>query len=498
MANTEVLSRTRVGKRPARRAKNAQDEPVLCVDLDGTLIRTDVLAESVLALLRRNILFLFLLPIWLLQGRATLKAEIARRVTINPARLPYNPEFLSFLRAEKTRGRRLYLATASHEKPARSIARHLRLFDGIFASTDATNLKGTAKLARLEAEFGAGNFDYAGNGRVDVPLFAAAHGGILVNPEAGVRGKLRSTGCEPLAEFDAGSRSLRPYFKAMRLHQWLKNALVFLPLLLAHKLFEFSALQQSATAFIAFGLCASSVYILNDLLDLADDRRHPEKKQRPFAAGSVPIPHGIVMAAVLLLASAGLAALLPWQFAAVLASYYALTLGYSFFIKRTLLFDVITLAALYTSRIVAGSAAIDIPRSPWLLAFSVFLFFSLALVKRYVELGEAKDTKASLSERARGYRCADRETLSQFGIASGLISVLVLALYVDSDNVRDLYGHPEIIWFLCPLLLYLITRIWVLARRGELPGDPVLFAARDWRSQAIVGVGAALLLAATL
>lgn len=498
MSNTDVLGQSSAKMRKRRSRKPASSAPPLCVDLDGTLIRSDVLAESVLALLRRNLLYIFLLPVWLMRGKARLKAEISRRVTLDAANLPYHQELIAYLRAEKARGRRIYLATASHEIPARAIARHLRLFDGVFASSDTVNLKGPRKLARIETELGAGNFHYAANGRVDLPLFEAAQGAMLVAPETGVKRRMCRAGIVPVAEFDGPARSFRSYVKALRLHQWLKNTLIFLPLLLAHKVSDLAALQQSALAFLAFGLCASSVYLLNDLLDLADDRRHPEKRQRPFAAGLMPVSHGLVLGGVLLAASAAIAALLPWQFSAVLASYYAMTLAYSFFFKRTLLFDVIVLAALYTSRIVAGSAALAIERSPWLLAFSVFLFFSLALVKRYVELGQARDTQTSLSERARGYRSADRETLSQFGVASGLISVLVLALYIDSDTVRELYGHPEIIWFLCPLMLYLITRIWVLARRGELPGDPVLFAARDWRSQCIVGLGALLLLAATL
>lgn len=472
--------------------------PPLCVDLDGTLLRTDLLYETALALLRRNILYLFLLPLWLLKGKAHLKAEIARRVSLDPAALPYSDDFLAHLREQKAKGRTLVLATASHESLARRVAAHLGLFGAVIASDGRANLKGAAKLARLEAEFGARGFDYAGNGHTDVPILAGARKALLVNPDSGVRAAAEKRGAHISAEFARENAGPRAWLKAMRLHQWLKNLLIFLPLLLAHRIFDLAAWQDGVVAFLAFGLCASSVYILNDLLDLADDRRHPEKRNRPFASGALPVQYGLLAAPLLLAGAAGLAALLPWEFGAVLAFYYALTLAYSFFLKRTLLFDVITLAALYTIRIVAGSAALEVERSPWLLAVSVFVFFSLALVKRYVELGEAGDTHIPLASRSRGYRAADRETLSQMGISSGLMSVLVLALYVDSDNVRELYPHPEVIWFVCPLMLYLVTRIWVLARRGEMPGDPVLFAARDWRSQAMVALGAALLMAAAL
>lgn len=498
MADATVVSRPDKKKPVLRRQNPAASMAPLCVDLDGTLVRSDLLVESLLLLLRRNILFLFLIPLWLLSGKAKLKAEVARRIKIDPAPLPYSEAFLKYLRSEKAKGRRLVLATASNEKLANAVANHLDLFDEVIASDSKVNLSGAVKLKRLEALYGAGKFDYAGNDRADLEIFRAATGAILVNPMRGVRAGALKAQVKIIAEFGEQPTTLRAYLKAIRLHQWLKNILIFLPLLLAHKFLDPAAWQQGLLGFLSFGLCASSVYVLNDLLDLADDRRHPDKKKRPFAAGTIPILHGAFMSPLLLAASAGLALLLPWAFAAVLAAYYVLTLAYSFFFKRTLLLDVIVLAALYTSRIVAGSAALDLTRSPWLLTFSVFVFFSLALVKRYVELGEVKDITTKLSERARGYRAVDRETLAQFGITSGMMSVLVLALYIDSDKVRTLYAHPEVIWFLCPLMLYLITRIWVLARRKELPGDPVLFAIRDWRSQIIVGLGAILLTVAAL
>jgi 4-hydroxybenzoate polyprenyltransferase len=472
----------------------------LCVDLDGTLIRTDLAVEHLLQLLKRNPLYVFLLPIWLWHGIANLKHEIAKRVPFDASQLPYNEPFLAYLRAEKASGRRLVLATAADVLQAQTVADHLGLFTTVFASDGRTNLSANAKRRRLEQAFGRGEFDYAGNARADLIVWPAAAEAIVVSAEPGVLAALR--GRRTVARvFDnpavqPGTPVWRPYVKAMRLHQWLKNGLLFVPLAMAHKLFEPAAFLQVCIAFLAFGLTASAVYLLNDMVDLKEDRRHPTKCRRPFAAGSIPLTHGLALVPTLLLVAFALASLLPVQFVAVLAAYFAATLAYSFYFKRTMLFDVLVLAGLYTLRIIAGSAALGIPRSFWLLAFSIFLFFSLALVKRYVELRDADDGKSQSNGRA--YRAADLETLSQFGITSGMAAVLVLALYIDSTVSQKLYRSPEVIWLLCPLMLYLICRIWILARRGDMHEDPIMFAIRDWRSQVIVGVGAALLLLATV
>jgi 4-hydroxybenzoate polyprenyltransferase/phosphoserine phosphatase len=473
----------------------------LCVDLDGTLIRTDLAVEHLLQLLKRNPLYLFLLPLWLWQGRAVLKREIAKRVPFDPAELPYNEPFLAYLREQKALGRKLVLATAADQLQAQAVADHLGIFSTVFASDGRINLSADAKRRRLEETFGRAKFDYAGNAKDDLKVWPAAVDAIVVSPEPGVLAQLKLQ--RPVArEFPnpalaPGTKPWTPYLKAMRLHQWMKNGLLFVPLAMSHKLFEAGPFAQICLAFLAFGLTASSVYLLNDLVDLRDDRRHPNKRNRPFAAGTIPLTHGLAMVPLLLLGAFLVASLLPWQFAGVLAVYVATTLAYSFFFKRTMLFDVLVLAGLYTLRIVAGSAALAIPRSFWLLAFSIFLFFSLALVKRYVELREMGDT-AKARERGRGYRAVDLETLSQFGITSGMAAVLVMALYIDSSVGQKLYRNPEIIWLLCPLMLYLICRFWILARRGEMHEDPIMFAIKDWRSQVIVGIGACLLLLAAI
>lgn len=468
----------------------------LCVDLDGTLIRSDLLIESIVALLRINPLFLLLLPVWLVGGRAHLKQQIAERVELDPVPLPYNKPFLAWLRSQKKNGRALVLTTASNVKFANAIAKHLKLFNTVIASDTDTNNSGAKKGARLCEEFGDGKFDYAGNAFVDLKVWRHANAAIVVNPSRGVQSAVENL--VPVAGvFDDRDETWLNYLRALRPHQWLKNVLVFAPMVLAHRMLEPHLIGQAFIAFLAFGLCASSAYLVNDILDLAADRRHPEKRKRPFASGAVPVVHGALLAPVLLAGSMALSFALPPLFAAVLGLYFLTTLIYSLFIKRTVLFDVIVLAGLFTIRLLAGGVAVGVPLSFWLLAFSMFLFLSLALVKRYVELRMLPD-EPGRKLAGRGYRSADLETLAQFGISSGYMAVLVLALYIDSQAVTLLYGRPEIIWLLCPLVLYLVSRVWLLARRGEMHDDPLVFAIRDSRSLTAVALGGALMWAGSL
>lgn len=464
----------------------------LCVDLDGTLVRTDLLVESIFALIKNDFMHLFLLPLWLLRGKAGFKQKIADRVTLDVTLLPYHDMFLDYLRQEHASGRRLVLATASNVKLAEAVASHHGIFHDVIASTADTNLSGKHKLQRLEHLFGTNGFDYAGNAKEDLAVWASASSGIMVNPEWGVR-KAAERGDRNMKLFDdRDGRLPAHYIRAMRLHQWLKNLLVFIPLLMAHRITEPLLAGQAVLAFFSFGLCASSVYVLNDLLDLPEDRKHRTKRHRPFAAGKIPVIHGVILVPLLLATAFGIAFLLPVKFMAVLAFYYIITLSYSLRFKSAALVDVLLLAGLYTLRIIAGAAAVSVVPSFWLLAFSMFLFLSLALVKRYTELSASKAQGGS-TVGGRGYRMADLELLSQFGSASAYTAVLVLALYINSEAVRDLYTYPEIIWLLCPLLLYIIARIWLLARRGELDEDPVVFAIRDRRTQLLSVIGLILL-----
>lgn len=463
----------------------------LGVDLDGTLVQSDLLMETVLALVKQNPLYLLLLPIWLMKGKAYFKRQIADRVALDASLLPYHTSFLDYLQAQRALGRPLVLATAANIKIAQAVAAHLGLFDDILASDAQTNLTGWHKYERLKSGFGEKGFDYAGNSKADLLIWPHAGEAILVNPKRGVRQRAERLARVTYVFENRGSR-LRSYLKAVRLHQWVKNALVFLPLALAHQLLEPALLFKATWGFLAFGLCASSVYLLNDLLDLSADRQHASKRHRPFASGSLSIIHGTALIPCLLAAALGVALWLPTLFLGVLGLYYALTLAYSFSLKRVVLLDVLVLASLYSLRMLAGGAAVSVALSFWLLAFSIFLFLSLALVKRYTELLQLCE-QGQGQAAGRGYQVTDLETLAQFGITSGYMAVLVLALYVNSEAVKALYTYPQIIGLLCPLGLYLVSRVWLLARRGVLHEDPIVFALQDRQSQVIVLLGALLL-----
>lgn len=463
----------------------------LCVDLDGTLVDSDLLLESLLALIKRNPLNLFRAGIWLLRGRAYCKAMVAARVELDVASLPYNQPLVAALREQKARGRKLCLATASTAKLAQQVADHLQLFDEVIAS-DVINLAGSAKADALCRRFGGGRFDYIGNGAVDVPVWRCARRAWRV--DTGARRRTTASGRAAALPLPRARRSpIHSWLRALRLHQWLKNLLVAVPPLVAHRL-DAQTLAPVALGILAFGLCASSVYLLNDLLDLQDDRRHQRKRLRPFASGQLPLLHGLLAAPLLLGAAFALALLLSLQFAGVLLLYYVCTLAYSLRLKRVALVDVYALAGLYTLRLIAGAVVAGVGVSFWLLALSMFAFLSLALLKRYAE--QIGQIRAGVEQTAgRGYSSADLQVLAALGVASGCASALVLALYVHSDEVRLLYSQPEYIWLACPLLLYWMSRAWLLAHRDQMHDDPVVFAATDRTSQTVVllTVGAALL-----
>ncbi len=466
----------------------------LAVDLDGTLIATDLLWESIAALIKRNPLFLFLLPFWALRGAYVLKMKLAARVEIDAAALPYRADFLAFLRAEHAKGRKLYLATGSPLAFAEKIAAHLGLFEGVLASADGINLTSSRKSAALNAMFGHAGYDYAGNSGADIAVFEAARESIVVAPDRAAADFQKKTGA---LLFPAAARGLKPLVKMLRVHQWAKNVLIAVPAVLANDLDRPATLFAIALAFVAFCLAASAIYIINDLIDLPLDRRHASKSRRSIASGAVSIPMALAVCGALAAVAVGVSLLLPALFQLVLLSYAILTTAYSFALKRMLLIDVLTLAGLYTVRVIAGAAATQIDVSFWLLAFSTFFFLSLALVKRFVELEQAS-SNPSLKIAGRGYRAADMHVIAEAGMASAFASALVLALYIDSGEVKQLYGNPWLIWPLCPIVLYLSIRIWVLARRGEMHEDPVVFLLSDWRSVMMVCVGAALIFAASL
>ncbi len=457
--------------------KPEKGEIPLCVDLDGTLVKTDTFAQALLLLIRTRPEILFSIPRWTANGLAAFKRQVAQEIQLDPAALPYHPGLLAFLKTEREKGRELILVTASDETPARAVAAHLGLFSEVMASDGVTNLKAACKRDALVARFGEKGFDYAGNSTDDLPVWEAATEIIVVNPCGSVRRALKN---QTVQLFEDRPARLKTWLKALRIHQWTKNSLIFLPMILAHELTTPALYVKAVLAFFAFSFAASAIYIFNDLFDLHADQHHPRKKNRPFAAGNVNLKMAVVVSPLLVLAALGVAQMLSRTFIAVLLIYLVITTLYSWRLKQVALLDVMTLAGLYAIRILAGTAAYDIETSTWLIAFSIFLFFSLAMVKRYAELREASlDQGEKVLVRGRGYCAADLPMLAGFGTGSGCVAVLVLALYINSEKVVQFYNHPAVLWLICPLFLYWIARVWLLAARGELSDDPLEFAARD-------------------
>lgn len=463
---------------------DSHESPPLVVDLDGTLIKSDLLVEGFFALLRVNFFYLFLAPFWLLKGKAHFKEQIFSRIEIDPQLLPYHSAFLEFLTQQAQSGRELVLATASNERAAQRVAGYLGLFRSVLASTGSVNLSGKRKLQAMIETCGERHFDYAGNARVDLQIWPHARHAILVNTSPAVEKAARAQG-RVEAVFHEGKRGIAPYLKAIRPHQWLKNLLIFVPLLTAHAWHDYSAVWHSLLAFVAFSLCASSVYLVNDLLDLPFDRAHPRKRHRPLASGDLQPLNGALASIVLVAAGLSVSVLVTPHFFWVTAGYLAITLAYSLQLKRYVLMDVIVLAGLYTVRVIAGVVAIASAQSFWLLAFSMFIFMSLALIKRCAEINIL--LKASRSEASgRDYRVSDLNYLQSMGTASGYLAVMVLALYVNSPEMAAQYSKPYFLWLLCPLVLYWVSRLWLKTGRDEMHDDPLVFAIKDRGSRYVI------------
>jgi 4-hydroxybenzoate polyprenyltransferase/phosphoserine phosphatase len=468
----------------------------LCVDLDGTLVKSDTLVDSALALARHHPALLLKLPGWLSQGKAAFKQHITSAVTLDVAHLPYNRELLQYIEQQKATGRPIYLATAADAVLAHRIADHLGLFTGVLASDGTLNLAGNNKLAAFRQKFGD-EFAYIGNASPDLPLLQNCRQPMVANPTAGLLSGLRAAKIVPVRVFKEQASPLRAWTKALRLHQWAKNVLIFLPILLAHA-WGSGLLVGALVAFVSFGLCASATYIVNDLLDLDVDRQHPRKRRRPFASGDLSAITGVVVVFLFLAAAGVLAVAVPRIITAVspgqvfiapfkinflgwLIIYLVTTLSYSLRLKRAVLVDVIVLSGLYTIRILAGSAATGVAVSTWLAGFSIFFFLSLAFVKRFSELESLRE-RGGETAQGRGYHVQDIEQLRSFGSASAYASVVVLTLYISNLNAAELYRHTNRLWLLVPILLLWLSRLWLLASRGQLDDDPVVYAITDKRS----------------
>lgn len=465
-----------------------QAQRALCVDLDGTLVKSDTLVDSLLLLARTYPLRALRAPLWLKGGKASLKARVCSEVQLDAKYLPYNRRLLEYLMEQHSQGRKLYLTTGADCSLAQRIADHLGIFEAVLASDGSTNLIGHNKLESLQQRFAGQGFDYIGNARPDLPLLSHSGEAMVANPDVTLTSLLKKHKIPVVHRFDDRAPFSKTFLKTIRLHQWAKNILIFVPMLLAHSL-RLPLVVDALIAFLSFSLCASATYIVNDLLDIEADRRHPKKRYRPFAAGDLSPATGLVITVLFLAISFAGAALLPLAFTGWLLTYLVTTLCYSLHLKRVVLVDVILLSGLYTLRMLAGGAATRVDFSPWLAALSVFLFLSLAMVKRFSELQNIRASGNNLSN-GRGYLLGDIEQLRSFGTASAYASVVVFALYINGNDITGLYRHPTRMWLMTPLMILWLSRVWLLASRGELDEDPVIFAVTD-RMSLLIGAAIA-------
>ena len=465
----------------------------LCVDLDGTLVRVDLLHEGLLQAVKRGPSEVLGLLGALTKGKAPFKHKVAALCAVDASSLPYRAEVIALIEEARAAGRPVILCTASPAPFARSVAEHLGLFDQVVTSTPDLNLATHAKADALAQSYGENGFDYIGNCDHDLAVFARARSGILVCSQPHLRARARAV--QPNMIFiDDPRPPAKAWIKAFRVHQWVKNLLVFVPLAAGHAMGDPQRLLNAILAFMAFCFCASALYICNDLLDLNADRAHHSKRRRPFAAGTISVKAALAAVAGLLFLALMLALLLPWRFGAILLGYAFITTAYSVRLKQQVVVDVLLLAGLYTIRIIAGAAATVITPSFWLLGFSMFIFLCLAMVKRVSEL---QRTTGGGQLAGRGYVQEDRIVLIALGASSGMVAVLILALYMQSDTMLRMYPAGGWLWLVPPLVLYWITRLWLKTNRNEIEDDPVVFAIRDWQSLALLGLIGTIFLLAT-
>lgn len=466
-------------------------------DLDHTVVSTDTFVEQLVTLVLRRPWLMLLVCGWLVRGRGYCKGRIAALAATPPENWPVRPETLERIHADRAEGRTAVLATAAHWRVAEPLAAHLGCFDAILASDDRENLKSQRKaaaIATLAREEDWQGYSYAGDSLADLAAWQAADEVVVVNPTPSLLQRLRRLK-KPLSIVGVSETGWAALLEACRPHQWAKNLLLFMPMVLAHR-FDMPAARGATIAFVVFSLCASGVYILNDIGDVAADRQHPRKRLRPVASGRLTISAGLRLAAFLSAAGLGLsAAFLPLRFLGLMLLYLGANLAYSITLKQVPVLDVLMLACMYALRLEAGAEAAGVRLSDWCLTFSLFFFTSLAFAKRFTELRRLQASGDSVPA-GRGYEVGDIRLLEMLGSASGYVSVLVLALYMNSDQMRTLYGGSRLLWLVCPLVLYFITRLWLLANRGQLDEDPVVFALEDRTSLGLgVACGVVLLLA---
>ena len=458
-----------------------KEEKCLFVDLDGTLIKSDLLFECLVPIIKNYFYAIFLAPFWLLKGKAYLKDKFSDLVSINPEILPYNNNVLEYIRKEKENGSKIILATASNIKLAKSISDYLGIFDDVIASSKEENLKGKNKLNKIKLYIENNNtnkeFSYIGDSEADVKIFNETNIPIVVGNK-NVFNKIKSKNDKTTFVDGENDFSLKKFFKMIRTYQWVKNFLIFLPLILAHKFLDVNLLLKALVAFFSFSFLASSVYIINDIMDVESDRIHPSKKNRPIASGAVKISSALKVVFILMPLSFIISIFLGKEFLFVLLTYFITTSCYSFYLKKIMLVDILILSLLYTVRIFAGGVSLNIYLSPWLFMFSMFFFFSLACAKRYSELYAVRNNLQD-EIKGRGYQAQDLEQIQIFGSSSGYIAILIFALYIQSEISMKLYKTPSFFWALCPIMLYWISRVWLLSHRGQMTQDPIIFALKD-------------------
>lgn len=457
--------------------KHKVDVP-LVVDLDGTLIKTDMLLESLMHAVGNRKISLLELVRSLINGKSAFKVRLSEEFDFDPTTLPYRSEVIGLIENSNRLGREVVLATAAAPKIANAIAGHLRLFTKVYSSESTLNLSGANKARVLVKEFGEMGFDYVGDSAKDFPVWQVARNRYLTGHDRRAK-KLFNRLYERVEIIESSEmKATSSWARSLRIHQWVKNLLVFAPAIAAHEFFNLSLTVNLLLAFFSFSFLASAVYLINDVFDLQNDRAHPTKSLRPIPKGRISIISALLVATILLVIALGVGLALPSEFAVILFSYFILTSLYTVWIKKLLLLDVITLAGLYTLRVVAGGMAFGVPVSSWLLAFSFFIFLSLSFVKRSSELGIQVNSDSSRSN-GRAYLVRDLPIINGLGLVSGLVSVLVFSLYLDSDTVTSLYATSGILWLAVPVLTFWVSYVWVRTGRGEVDEDPILFALKD-------------------
>lgn len=472
---------------------NANDADIpLVVDLDGTLLKSDSLWEGFYRTMAKRPWAIFQILSWLFRGRVALKRNLAPDILSEVADWPYNDEVLRAIESARENGRAVYLATAADETVAQAVAGHLGIFDGVFATSGTTNLKGGTKLTKLLERFPRGSFDYIGDSAADLPIWTACRtAGVVAEPGSRLPAQI---GKPPgaIRVYPREKLGFMALLRLVRAQQWVKNLLIFVPLLLSRD-YSLHAFFNVLLAVMAFSFCSSAIYVVNDLIDLPFDRKHEHKRLRPFASGEAPLRLGVPLVLILFIGSVVSALSLPNLFLLTLLSYFVLTCLYSFWFKRVLMLDVIVLAGFYMLRLIAGASANSQPLSNWLLGFACFIFLGLALLKRSTEIpAHAKESRSDIPGRA--YAVSDMGMLESMAVASGFCSIAILALYIDSLRAAQQYSNPFFLWGLCPLMTFWYGRVLIAAHRGIITRDPISHVLRDRTSYLCAAFGLLLLL----